>query len=257
MRSSGESCRYGVVVDFLHLGHGAHVPRQAHGYLAPFRALQPEQVRDLEWLAGVADVELRARSHGALMDAKQAELAHERIDADLEHVRDDVPGRVGRDLHRLSAVAVVLEELRRIAFGGIGHQAGADLEQLGDTGAALRGREAHGHEVALAQCRFERIVQLLGADFTLIQIQCHQLLVNLDHLIDDLRMRRLYRGEIRLFTAGGEKAIDDLVTDRCGSGCCRCLSRCASCSRPARKPSRACSASSTERSQDIFCVRPA
>ena len=107
----GRIVQHGVVVDLFHLGHRAQVAGQTHGDLAPLRALQAEQVRDLEWLARVADVELRARLDRALVDAKDAELPDEGIDAHLEHVRDDVLGRIGGDLHRCGVGAFALEEL--------------------------------------------------------------------------------------------------------------------------------------------------
>jgi hypothetical protein len=49
----------------------------------------------LERLASVADEQLRVARHGAPVDAEDAELADERIDDDLEHVREHVPAGIG------------------------------------------------------------------------------------------------------------------------------------------------------------------
>ena len=70
-----------------------------------------------------------------------------------------------------------------------------------------------GIEVALAHRALERLVQLLGRDLALLEVDLHQLLVDLDHLVDQLPVRLLDRGEIRL-ARGREEAVRDLARAR-------------------------------------------
>ena len=66
--------------------------------------------------------------------------------------------------------------------------------------------------MTLAQRLLERIVQLLGRELlALLQVQSHELIVELDDLIDDLRVRGLHGGEIRRAPVRLEEAIDDAV----------------------------------------------
>src|SRR5256885_13705804 len=60
----------------------------------------------------------------------------------------------------------------------------------------------------LAQRLLERIVQLLGGELlALLEVQRHELLIELHDLVDDLRMRRIDRGEIRLAAVGLKEAV--------------------------------------------------
>ena len=55
-----------------------------------------------------------------------------------------------------------------------------------DAGAGLRRGEAHRNQVALAQRLLERRMQLLGRELlALLEVERHQLLVDLDHLVDE------------------------------------------------------------------------
>ena len=92
--------QHGVEVQLVDLRHGADVAGHGLRDLDVLLALQLEQVRDLDGLAGVADEQLRAGLHRALVHAEDAELADERVDRDLEHVRDDVLRRVRIDARR-------------------------------------------------------------------------------------------------------------------------------------------------------------
>ena len=72
------------------------------------------------------------------------------------------------------------------------------MQQFGDAGAGFGGAEADRHEVILAQRLLERIVQLLGRELlALLEVERHQLFVDLDDLVDDLGVRGLDRGEVR------------------------------------------------------------
>ena len=95
--------QHGVEVQLVDLGTAQMSPGMAARDLGVLLALQLIQVRDLERLARVADEELRAGAHRALVHAEDAELADERIDADLEHVRDHVALGIRRHLHALRA----------------------------------------------------------------------------------------------------------------------------------------------------------
>ena len=152
-------------------------------------ALQHEEVPDLERLAAVADEELRVLGDRALVDAEDAELADERIHHDLEHVREHVLLRIGLRAELGGGIALALVEQRRVAFGRIGRQLDEDVEQLGDAGAGARRHEAHRHEMAFAQRLLERRVQLLGRDLALLEVERHQLLVDLDDLVDERAVR--------------------------------------------------------------------
>ena len=64
----------------------------------------------------------------------------------------------------------------------------------------------------LAQRLLERIVQLLGGELlALLEVERHELFIELDDLIDDLRMRRLDRGEIRRAAVGLKEAVHHAV----------------------------------------------
>ena len=202
--------QHGVEVQLVDLRHGADVAGNRLRDLGVLLALQLVEVRDLDRLARVADEQLRAGLQRALVHAEDAHLADERVDRDLEHVREHVLRGVRRHLdpHRVGALA--LEERRRVALGGIRHQPREDLDQLGNARARLGGAEADRHEMILAQRLLERVVQLLRRDLlALLEVERHQLLVDLDHLVDDLGVRRLDGREIRRLAARLVEAVDD------------------------------------------------
>ncbi len=70
--------------------------------------------------------------HRALVHAEDPELADERVDDDLEHVREHVLLRIGLRVKFDGRLALALVEQRRIALGGIGQQLDEHLEQFGD-----------------------------------------------------------------------------------------------------------------------------
>ena len=74
----------------------------------------------------------------------------------------------------------------------------------------LRRHEAHRDEMAFAQRLLERRVQLLGRDLALLQVERHQVLVDLDHLVDQRAVRVGDRGEVG-FAGGIEEAVDDAL----------------------------------------------
>ena len=138
------------------------------------------------------------------------DAADVRIDLDLEHVREHVLAGIGHRLLGALSVAGLGDDVGgRVALGRVGQQLDDHVEQLADAGAGLRGHEHHRDEVALAQRGFERLVQLLGAHFALLEVFLHQLLVDLDHLVDELAVRFLDRGEVGL-ARGREEAVRNL-----------------------------------------------
>ena len=165
---------------------------------------------DLERLAPVADEKQGVAGDSALMHAERADLADEGVDHDFENVREDVHFRIRLAADRCRFRAFAFQKLRRVALGRVRHQLDDDIEQLGHAGAAARGHEAHRDQVPVAQRLLERRVQLLGTHLALLEVLGHQLLVDLDHLVDQRAMRFLDRGKIR-FAGGVEKAVDDTL----------------------------------------------
>jgi hypothetical protein len=65
--------------------------------------------------------------------------------------------------------------------------------------------------VAFAQRLLERRVKLLGRELgALLEIEGHELLVHLDHLVDERVMRGLHRGKIGI-AVGVEEAVHDVL----------------------------------------------
>ena len=93
--------QHGVEVQLVDLRDRADVAGYRARNLRVLLALKLIEMRDLERLARIADEELRAGAYRALVHAEHAEPADERIDADLEHVRDHVALGIGRHLHAL------------------------------------------------------------------------------------------------------------------------------------------------------------
>ena len=201
--------QHAVVRDLLDLRDRADVTRQATVDRHVLLAAQHIQLADLEGLAAVAHEQLAVARDSALVHAEHAQLAHERIHADFEHVRDHVLGGIGRSGIGHGLRAFALEELRGVAFGRRGQQVLEHVEQLAHAGAGAGGGEADGHQVTLAQRLLERLVQLVRVDVALLEIARHQLLVHLDHLVDEGAMRFGDGGEVR-FAAGIEEAVHHL-----------------------------------------------
>ena len=170
----------------------------------------PEQVQvpGLDRFPAIADEELRSGGDAALVHAEHGQAPDVGIDLDLENVGDGVLAGVGHcgDLGRLAAAGGHVEINGRVALGRIGQQVDDDIEQLGDAGAGLRRGEHHRDQVPFAHCALERLVQGIGLDLALVEIDLHQLLVHLDHLLDQLPVRFLDRGEVGL-ARGREKAV--------------------------------------------------
>ena len=130
------------------------------------------------------------------MHAENAELADERVHHDLEHVGEHMLFGIGLRMEFDCSVALAFGEQRRIPFRRIGQQLDEDVEQLLHAGAVLGRNKAHRNQVAVAQRFLERRVQLVRFNLALFQVQRHQLLVDLHHLIDQRAMRVSDRREI-------------------------------------------------------------
>ena len=201
--------QHAVEIDLVDLGHRRDVAGNRAIRLDALAALEEEEMPHLERLAAVADEELRVPGYRSLVHAEDAELADERVDDDLEHVREDVLLRIRFRPELLRRVAFALEEQRRVAFRRIRRELHQNVEELGDPGAGLRRDEADRNEMPFTQCLLEGRMQLIRFDLALLEIERHQFLVDFDDLVDQRAVRIGDGGEIRL-SVGIEKAVDDL-----------------------------------------------
>ncbi len=182
-----------VQVQLFDLCDRADIARNRRRNLRGFLPQQLEQVRDLDRLPRAAYEQLATRTEGALMYSKHSQLADVGVDAHFEYVRDDMLVGVWDHLHALRGIPLARQEMRRIALGRIRQQALEDFQQLLDAHAGLGGGEADGDEVALSQGLLKRVVELLRREcLALLQIQRHQLFIDFDDLIDDLRVSALH-----------------------------------------------------------------
>ncbi len=202
--------QHAIERDFLDLGDGGDIAGHGAVDLDLLAALQHQQVADPERLATVADEKLRVAGDRALVDAKDAELADERVHHHLEHVRQNVLLGIGygREFDRRRALAP--GKKGRVALRRVGRELDQDVEQLGHAGAGARGDEANRQQMPFAQRFFERRMQLLGSDLPLLEVERHQGLVDLDDLVDQRGMRFGNRREIR-FSGRVEKTVDDAL----------------------------------------------
>lgn len=118
-----------AAMDFVHLGHGADISRNAGGHFRMFLAVHVEQMADLKGFAAVADVQLAVFIEGALMDPENAELADKGVDQHLEHMRHQVLARIGRAVQEFG-IRGSLQERFRVGLGGVGKQFDEDVQQF-------------------------------------------------------------------------------------------------------------------------------
>jgi hypothetical protein len=173
--------------------------------------LQLVDVARLEGLLALTHVELRVLGDGALVHAKHRDLAHVRIHDHLEHVREHMLLRIGIGVELLAFGGRGFHERRRIALRRVRRELGEDIEEFLDAGPGSRGSEAHRDQMSFTQRLLEGRVQLLGRKLlALLEVDLHQLLVHLDHLVDQGGVRRLHRREIGI-AIGIEEAVDDIL----------------------------------------------
>jgi hypothetical protein len=99
----------------------------------------------------------------ALVHAEQAHLADEGVTVTLNTWASTCAGRVGLGVHQLGGVTLALQEVRRVAFAGLGSSLSITTSSSSATPAPLRADdEAHRDQVALAQRLLQRRVQLAG-----------------------------------------------------------------------------------------------
>ena len=210
--SPGESCRMWSKLDVVDLGDGADVPGHRFGDFDLRLALQHVEVSGLDRLPAFADVELRSRRDSSLVDAKHRQPADVGVDLDLEDVRERMQARIGQrgDVGRRAASGGNVDVHGRIALGRIGQQLDDHIQQLADAGAGPGRGEHDRDQVAFAHRALERLVQRLGRDVALLEVGLHQLLVHLDHLLDQFLVRFFDRGEIG-FAGGREEAVRHLA----------------------------------------------
>jgi hypothetical protein len=173
-----------VEADLVDLGDRGDVARQRLRDFDMVLALEHEEPPDLEGLPAVADVQQAVLGDRPLVNAEHAEPADEGIDRHLEHMGQDVPGRVGQRRRAARPRPLAAQEVRRVGLGGIRQQLDDDVEQLGHAGAASGRDEAHRDQVALAQRLLQRRVQLRDIDVALIEIAVDEIGVHLDDLLD-------------------------------------------------------------------------
>ena len=206
-----------IEMQLVDLGDRADVAGHRRRNLSGPGALQSIQVRRLEAFAPVTDEHLVAGPDRALVHPKRADLAHVGINVDLEYVADEMIGRFRRQLHVLRRFTAALQKHRGVGLQWARHQSREDIQQLIYARTGLRRNEAHRDQMSAAQRPLKGIMQLLGADLlTLLQVDLHQLFVELHHLVDDLRVRGVDVGEVRRVAVRGEEAIRDRC--RAGSG---------------------------------------
>src|SRR6185312_13158380 len=197
-----------IEVQLLYLRDRADIAGTRFRYFHLFLAGELIKMRGLEGLARVTDEELGAGAHRALMNAQHTQLADIRIDGDLENGGDDMFARIRRHGHTLSPLTRATEERRRVAFRRIGQESCEDPQQLREAGARVGRSKTYRNEMALPQGLLKRVVELLrGYLLPLLQIHRHQLLVELDHLVDELRVRDLHRGEVGTRAMGLKEAV--------------------------------------------------
>ena len=150
-----------VELDLLDPGDGADVAGDGLLHFGLRFSAQHVEVRGLDGLAALADVELHVRGQAPLVHAEHREAADVGIGLDLEDVREDVLAGIGNRREFLD-IAVApggcAHVDRRIPLGRIRQQLDDDFEQLGDAGAGFGGGEDHGNQMPLAQCLLEGLV---------------------------------------------------------------------------------------------------
>ena len=211
LRVLGGVVQHVVELDLVDLGDGADVARQRLVHLDLCLSAQQEQVPGLDRLASFADIELAARGQASLMHAEHREAPYVGVDLDLEDVGEGVLLRIGLgpELARFP-VRRGLDIDRRVSLQRVGKQLHDDVHQLGDARSGLRRGEHHRDEMPLAQRPLERRVQLLGRHLALLEVGLHQLLVDLDHLVDQLAVRLVHGREVG-FARRSEEAVGDLA----------------------------------------------
>jgi hypothetical protein len=174
---------------FIYTRYGADVTWQCDVSLGVITAIEFQQLADLDRFAGIANEQLATRLDRSLVQAENAEPAFEGIDLDVKNVCDRVSVRVRAEDDFFGVVAFSLEEDGRVAFSRIGHQALEYLQQLLDPRASLCRHETDGYQVFFTQGLLEWFVQLLGLEvFALFEVKLHEVLIDLDDLVYDLRV---------------------------------------------------------------------
>ena len=154
-------------------------------------------MRQLHTLALVADIHHIAGLDFALVDAERRQPANVGVHIDLEHVGDEVgPGVRGVDGARRRRFAFAGNEFRGIALQRTRHELGKHPHQLVQAGARVGRHEADRNEVAAPERPLEGIVELFQRYLFAFQVHHHEVVVQFDDLVDNLRMRFLDGREI-------------------------------------------------------------
>ena len=198
--------QHGVKVQLVDLGNGADVAGQRTRHLNMRLALQPVQMRHLEGLAAVADIQLAARCDRALVHPQHAQLADVGIDRDLEDMGQHMGLGVGLGLQWFGGSTLALQKVGRVALAGVRQQVVDDVEQLGHAGTGAGRDKTHGDQMALAQRLLQRGVQLGWVDVAILQVALDKGGIHLDHLLNQGPVGHRHAAQIAVAGAV-EKAV--------------------------------------------------
>ncbi len=199
-----------VEPDAVDLCQGADVTGRRRLDLMRVAALHSIQMRDSDALAPLADVDLVADPELTLVHAEGREAADVGIDRDSEHVADEVAGTVGGVGAENPVVVRPAQHLDRVAFEGVRHELRENAQKLPQARARGGRSETDRDQMTPAQRAFEGVVQLIERDaLTLLEVELHELVIELDDLVGNLRVRRLDRGEVGHRVGRLEEAVGD------------------------------------------------
>lgn len=163
---------HGIEMDLVDLADRADVSGAELVDLERIFALSFEEVPDPDWLLRIADDDFGLRFERALVNAEDAELAHEGVGCALEDMSEDgfLGIRVGVELDLVGTLFVAFEERAGVAFERARERRGEDMQELVDSGAGLGRAEADRDEVSLTEGFFEDIMELLLGNVGLIAV---------------------------------------------------------------------------------------
>ena len=191
----------GVAGERVELGHDADVAGGAGLHVARLAAHHAVQVREALALAGARAGELGAGRDGAGEHLEEGEAAVLRVGEGLEDEGDRTVV-VGRDVELLA-----VDERHAAEVGHRGEPLREGVE-VGDDALLAHARAGEdGHEHALDHGLAEQPLDLLLGDLLALEVLHHQLVVGLDHELDELGARRLGG----LGVLGGDLLLDGLA----------------------------------------------
>ena len=175
-------------MEVVELGDGHDVAGDRHGDFFLLLALKDVDVPRLGRLAAAQVDERRVGGQLTGQDPQVAELTHELVVDGLEDLGDERAVLGGEDL-LLRAVGLGRPRAEAMDVGRAQAAVGDQIEQLAQA-KVLAGADAeHGHELPLSDRVVGGPAQLVGLDRLTLQVAHHQVLVELDDLLDDHAIR--------------------------------------------------------------------